>query len=331
MKRIVFYLVLVLFAGLLTGCSLMGSSGKTHMKQYSSLKGFGITGLYANGNHIIAGTSSIGSTSYIFLSVDNGTSWQEVDSLHVDNTSPYTNLVLTTHTSFFGNGSTLFAGIGGGNNGKVLMSTDNGKSWTEADPGFTENVNCFTMINGTLYAGTNHGVFMTKNNGSNWASADTVSLSFPIEGITTVSGDLFAATSTKGIYRSINNGISWTKVNSTSFDFTDLVAVGTDLFVGASKFAGKDSTGGVFVSTNKGKSWSHADTGITDHDVYQLYSNGSDLFAGSNDGIYYSNNKGGNWVLIDSTGATSFATNNTYLYIGTANGIKRYLLSTLNK
>jgi len=300
------------------------------LKQYPNLKGFGITGLYANGNHIIAGTSSIGSTSYIFLSVDNGASWEQVDSLHVDNTSPYTNLVLTTHTSFFGNGTTFFAGIGGGNSGKVLISADTGKTWTETDPGFTENVNCFTMINGTLYAGTGHGVFMTTNNGHNWSAADTAGLSYPVVGLVPLPGYLFAATSGEGIYRSTDNGTSWKEVFSTNYEFRGLAALSGDIFAPAFQFPG-DTTGGIFVTTDNGASWKEANNGLTDHTVNTLYSNGSDLFTGTNNGAYFSLDKGNNWALFDSVSATSFAVNDSYLFEGTNDGVKHYLLSRFNK
>ncbi|HKI46258.1 MAG TPA: hypothetical protein VKA08_13085 [Balneolales bacterium] len=330
MKRLSVYIILIIAAILIAGCDILGSSGDPAGMQKIGLNGYGISGIYVDGNQIIVGTSSVGSINYIFRSKDSGASWQQRDSIHVNNKLPYNFNVAVTQLHIFNNEGTLFAGIGDAYRGKVLMSTDNGKTWTEPDPGFTENVNCFTMINGTLFAGTDHGVFMTTNNGNSWSAADTVELSHPVVGLVSLTGDLFAATSGEGIYRSSDDGASWKEVNSTNYDFTGLATLGTSLFAGASKFYGKDSTGGVFISTDKGKNWSHADTGITDHDVYQLYSNSSDLFAGSNHGIYYSGNKGASWALLDSAGAVSFASNGSWLFIGDI-GISKFPLSQLGK
>lgn len=329
MKRLPVYIILFTISSLLTGCQLISSKNKivTYNRPFKNLP---VSGIHANGDYIIAGTSSMGSTSYIFLSVDNGTNWQQVDSIHVDNTNPSNFHGTYTHTSFFGNSKTIFAGIGGGYKGKVLISIDNGKIWTEPDPSFSENTNCFAMINGTLYAGTNHGVFMTKNNGHNWSAADTAGLSYPVVGLVPLPGYLFAATSGEGIYRSSDNGASWKEVFSTNYDFRGLAALGGDIFAPAFQFPG-DTTGGIFVTTDNGASWKEANDGLTDHTVNALYANGSDLFTGTNNGAYFSLDKGKSWALVDSVSATSFAANNTYLFVGTATGIKRYLLSKLNK
>ena len=329
MKRVPVNIILIITVILVAGCDIFGSSRNPAGMQNLGLNGFGITDIYVDGNQIIVGTSSVGTISYIFRSEDSGANWQQVDSIHVDNTYPYNFHGTYTHTSFFGSGNTIFAGIGGGYTGEVLISRDNGKTWTEPNSSFIENVNCFTMINGTLFAGTDHGVFMTTNDGHNWSAADTVGLSHSVIGLVHLSGDLFAATSGEGIYRSSDNGASWKEVNSTNYDFQGLATIGDDIFAAAFQFPG-DTTGGIFVTTNNGASWKEANNGLTDHTINALYSNGSDLFAGSNHGIYYSGNNGTSWTLFDSTGAISFASNDSWLFIGD-NSISKLPLSQLRK
>lgn len=128
MKRIVVYLSLVSFAGLLTGCNLLERSEDPLGN--SKLQNLSVTGLYANGNHIVAATGN-----YIFLSVDNGSTWRLVDTTIVrsDSTSgplphDFNNLGFISRTTLFGNGSFILAGVDDGEHGGILVSTDNGRT-----------------------------------------------------------------------------------------------------------------------------------------------------------------------------------------------------------
>ncbi len=334
MKRISTYIIVLVIISLITGCDILHSDDQTSTHNLS-LKGFDISGLYANRDRIVAGASSPDEASkYIFISADNGSTWKQTAKIPFNNNGspPYDLILINPHIAFWGKSNVIFAGIGGGIQGQFLTSPDNGKTWIEPNPKFTDNVNCFTMINGTLFAGTNYGVFTTKDNGNHWVGADTASLSYPVAGLVSVAGNLFAATSGHGIYRFINKETSWTRVDTTGFSFTSLVAIGDDLFAGVVQSYGQDSAGGVYMSPDRGASWSHVDApGIARHTINVLYTNGSDLFAATNSGTYYSTNKGADWVSLDSLSATSFAANDTWLFVGTRNSVKRYALSKLNK
>ena len=56
---------------------------------------------------------------------------------------------------------------------------------------------------------------------------------------------------------------------------------------------------GIFLSTNNGASWTAASTGVTNTSISALGVFGSNLFAGDN-GIQLSTNNGNSWLTVDS-------------------------------
>ncbi len=65
--------------------------------------------------------------------------------------------------------------------------------------------------------------------------------------------------------------------------------------------------------------------------IYSLSVINSHIFAGTNGATYFSTDEGNSWSLMDSTRANCFTANNTYLFMGTNKGVKRYPLSKFNK
>jgi hypothetical protein len=59
--------------------------------------------------------------------------------------------------------------------------------------------------------------------------------------------------------------------------------------------------GGVFLSTDNGLNWDEVDTGLTNHDVYALAVGGKNLFAGTNTGVFLSSNNGTTWMAINGS------------------------------
>lgn len=83
-------------------------------------------------------------------------------------------------------------------------------------------------------------------------------------------------------------------------------------------FAGIEG-GGVFRSENQGRSWTPANVGLSNNDVFSLATLNGDLFAGTSSGIFRSRDKGQNWAA--SAGLTgrlvrAFALVGTRLYAG---------------
>ena len=90
----------------------------------------------------------------------------------------------------------------------------------------------------------------------------------------------------------------------------------------------------MFRSTNNGTDWTAVNTGLTDPLVYAFAVIGSNLFAGTHDGVFFSTNNGSSWTDI-STGLTtrsvlSLVVNDSHLFAGTSrNGVWRRPLSEI--
>jgi ligand-binding sensor domain-containing protein len=85
------------------------------------------------------------------------------------------------------------------------------------------------------------------------------------------------------------------------------------------------SGGGVFLSSNRGSTWSQHISGLTNLNVSALAIKGSDLFVGTlGGGVFLSTNRGGTWAPMDSgltnLSVSALAVSNSYLFAATNGG-----------
>jgi len=112
----------------------------------------------------------------------------------------------------------------------------------------------------------------------------------------------------------------------------DSTYVGALTINGDTIFAGT-TLNGVYISTNKGSSWTAINTGMPTTQIYVLAKSGSNIFVGTEDGIYLSTNNGDNWTAMNNglpanTEVYSIAIRDSNVFAGTYhNGI---FLSTNN-
>jgi Secretion system C-terminal sorting domain len=303
----------------------------THAKahaQITNLSNYEISGLWANGSNVIAGAygSQFANAVILFLSTDNGSTWGGIDTILVNNVSINPPVILIPTVTFFGDSENIYVGIGDCITGGVYVSTNQGESWSQRDTGFVQNVESFTSIGATIFAGTNQGVFSSSDQGKSWSAANT-GMTSPVNSVASIGTNLLAGTNEGGIFRSSNNGASWSAADSGLIEITiySITTIGTYLFAGP-------RLGGCYVSKDSGLSWS-GDTGFTYYPVDLLYAKDPDLFAGSNSGIFVSSDKGITWKDI-SGGASlgwifAFAIGDSNLVAGTVNGVWLYPLSQL--
>jgi hypothetical protein len=214
-----------LFAGTDDGIFLSTNSGTSWTA--AGLTGELVLSLAVSGTNLIAGSGSI------FFSTNNGTNWTVAATgfpgfLH---TACYS-LVVSGTNSFATFGPTYFIPLRSG----LMLSTNNGTSWTVVDTSFTDSLLFSLAVLGTnLFAG-GVGVHISTNNGTTWA-LDTTGMGFTSVSSFAVSGtNVFAGTYDGGVFLSTNNGTSWTAVNSglpggNSSYTRALTLVGTYLFV----------------------------------------------------------------------------------------------------
>ncbi|MCL5267107.1 MAG: hypothetical protein M1469_03260, partial [Bacteroidetes bacterium] len=213
-------------------------------------------------------------------------------------------------------------------------------SWPENDSNHSEDINCFSVLNGNIFAGTYHGIFVSTDEGSSW-HADNAGLPIIYTGhpptitdLVVEGGNLFASSGGPDIYRSTNGGASWAEVDSIGGDFHRLATIGSEVFASAFYDLGKPWTGGVFVSKDNGKSWQRADADLPDHGVNAICAGGTNLFLGTNAAIYFSSDRGSTWINIssgsgiDGGGATALYVYDSFLFANSGS-VRRYPLFLL--
>jgi hypothetical protein len=230
-------------------------------------------------------------------------------------------------------GANLFVGTDG-----VLLSTDNGASWSEPDSGLGVHfglgrgvaISCLVASGTNLFAGTAGGdVFLSTNTGTFWTAVDS-GLPYPnqpvfslaISGTNLIAGTGYWGEPGGGVFRSTDYGTSWTAVNAGLpkylSDTAHYLSIQSLAVSGTNLFAGTWGSG-VFRSTNNGTSWTA--TGLTNTNVAALVFSGTSLFAGTNGGgVFRSTNNGASWTAA-STGLTdtvvlSLAVSGTNLFAG---------------
>jgi photosystem II stability/assembly factor-like uncharacterized protein len=249
--------------------------------------GEGAGALAVSGTNIFAGTSSSG----VFLSTNNGTSWEPVNRGFTDTFNgvygpEYDNPAVQAFAVI---GADLFAGTYNG----IYLSTNDGASWA-ADSSMEANVRALAVRGSNLFAGSlySEGVYRSTDSGGSWALVDSGLAGngvISVFAFAELGTNLFAGTN-DGVFLSTDRGTSWTAVNNgielNADTYVEALAVsGTNLFAGI-------SGGGVYLSTNNGTSWIAASTGLIGDalDVNALAVSGTNLFAGTGNGV-----EGGIW------------------------------------
>ena len=166
----------------------------------------------------------------------------------------------------------IFAGITGGGlppHSVVFRSTDNGLTWTGNLSSETNFVSCLAVIGSNLYAYS------------------------------------------KYLYVSIDNGVNWAAIGSPNYQVQCIAMCGTKLFAGSL---------GAFVSVNNGETWVPMDSGLPIKNILalpcpsggcgpaQLYPpnfycfavDGSNIYAGTNFGVFRSSDNALSWTPVNS-------------------------------
>jgi hypothetical protein len=266
-----------LYAGTFgAGLFLSTDNGTSWRPMNNGLSTTFVSALLMNGPTMYAGTLANAAGGGVNRSTDGGATWTPVNS-------GLTNLSVNALAMI---GTNLFAGTLGG----VFLSTNSGNSWTLVSNGLTNTqVNTLAVVGTNLFAGTtgtSSAVFLSTDNGSSWSAT---SIGWPNAGTNvyalTVNGtDLYVGISQPGsgfnaVYRTTDNGSSWPLVSGS----VPTPTVRSMVFANSTLLAGTD--GGVIVLRNN--SWSAANTGLVNTQVYALSVLGTNLFAGTNgDGVW---------------------------------------------
>jgi ligand-binding sensor domain-containing protein len=223
--------------------------------------------------------------------------------------------------------------------------------WVPCNGPSTESVTALLVTgsnsSSVLYAGTPDGLYLSRDGGTTWQTANSGLTNTGINALVASTANsspqmLFVGTD-GGISVSTDSGSAWLP------DDADLVNANTDIQTLAFSdtnssspmlFAGTDGNG-IYSSTNYGKSWIEASTGLADTDILSLAVSGTNtptIFAGTDSGMYTSSNNGTMWspandelsdayisaiAVIGSNGPSPIVAAGTYLdgvFLSTNNG-----------
>ena len=296
--------------------TLPAASDAQWVQTNAQLAGYTATSLVVGGTKLFAGTSGYG----VMLSTNDGASWSFA------NIGLTNNVVLALEVS----DTNIFAGTYGDG---VFLSSNLGTSWVSANNGLTNaDVSTLALSGRNVFAGTSGGVFLSTDNGASWSD---VSTGLPIGHVHSlaVSHSILIAGTDSGAFRSTNYGEQWTAVGTglKNIIVSSLAVLDSNLFAGTSdvRFLG----GGVFRSTDGGINWNNA--GLKSDYIYSLAVSGTNLFAGGANGVFISTNKGTSWSDVSAglwsiAYVRSLVVSGTNLFAGTNGpGIWRRPLSEM--
>jgi photosystem II stability/assembly factor-like uncharacterized protein len=331
-----------IFAGTNGGGIFMSSdSGSTWKPMNNGLHTLEISSLFANDNVVYAGTEGRG----IFSTINGGTSWV------------YTGLTDLSITSIAVAGSSIFA-----SDGKVVFkSSIQNSSWSAFNKGLENlDINNLYTSNESVFASTNRGAYSVGDNAESWVSVDNELNTTPINAILAYDNKLYAGTANHGILSSPSINIKWTPLNtgfnnlktyalyasgsliitstnkglhlskdiaasfvSINKGLTDSLHVTNVLFVGSKLYASTEF-GGVFESADTGRSWTTANTGLSETRVKKIIATTKALYLATSSGKVFVSQLGTISWSETSVGleagrtVTAFATDGNTVFLGTA-------------
>lgn len=287
----------------------------------------GIGCLLCDGSYVFAGTIAGG----IYASTDSGNTWTQRDSGLGD---PYVSGLALMGTS-------LFAGTDNG----VYRSTDMGSRW---QPAGLINVNAgvvrIAVFDTTIFAITNcycsadqYNLMKSSNKGRSWVQVSVPPSSYTsILSIFTDDSAVFIGTIRNGVDYSTDFGADWIQI--------DTQAVASCVDAGGGKIWTVDSRG-LEYSSNGGVTWDTLYTGLPSSvfvlnvtgvsiAVNAIAFVGSNVFIGTNSGIYVLKDNGSSWTpvnsgLPESDVVSSLAVCGNYMIAGISQGVWRRPLSDM--
>jgi photosystem II stability/assembly factor-like uncharacterized protein len=247
-------------------------------------------------------TAYTGSDDGLFVSADGGYTWAGRD---IRPASPV--------QCFAAAGGRVF---GGTKTEGVFFTKDAGRTWHQISKGLTSlNVRSLAAQGSVVYAGTDsEGVFVLGDGAEAWAPFGShLPEGSQVFDLAIKDAWVYAALYSKGLYRLAASGGSWQRVGDV--EPLRFLVHGESLLAGL-------NPGGVYRSTNEGRTW-HLAGGLTDRSpTWVLGDAGPNVLVGTSpEGVSISHDAGGSWKpsaagLPAGAAVVALAADKTYVLAG---------------
>lgn len=149
------------------------------------------------------------------------------------------------------------------------------------------------------YAQNRARIYISTDNGHSWEPADT---GFPrnatVNDFSAFGNALFAGTNADGVFVSHDGGWNW---NRTGPGLQENVKVNAVASTQKAILAGTGQEG-VFASVDTGRTWQPTSKGLTNLQIRRLAVDKDRVFAGTNGGLFVSEDHGNSWSHLTGTG-----------------------------
>jgi len=212
----------------------------------------------------------VGTESGIYVTKNDGTSWQSLGLTKKDVRS------VVTH-----NGNLIAAVWGEG----VFASTDGGTTWSSKNSGLKNlNVQSIVAKDATLLAATyGGGIYTSSDNGNTW-NKSSIDCDYIWNLSVASNGTMYAATYGNGVYQSSDNGSAWSKLgDNLKSDFIYSISVDNQGTVFATSLSAE-----VYKYSSATSHWESI--ALPKEKVSSVFADpaSSKVYAGTNNGTIYS-------------------------------------------
>ncbi|HEX3018802.1 MAG TPA: hypothetical protein VHP36_00805 [Chitinispirillaceae bacterium] len=218
----------------------------------------------------------------IYLSSDSGNSWVISNNGIEENSEVY---------SLIENKNKIFAVTSNG----LYFSLNDGLSWDKCNLELKKDdqIMAINASDNKVAAGTNEGFYISTDNGESWSFSEH---RYPEMNCLAVCGDnlLVSYADYPRILISRDLGVSWNDGSQEILGVQNFLVKGDTVFTGTYK--------GVYISSDRGETWTAASVGIIDSSINGLYNAHDTTFAATGQGVFYSVNSGKSWIAVDNTG-----------------------------
>jgi hypothetical protein len=174
----------------------------------------------------------------------------------------------------------------------ILLSTDNGVTWSSVGTTSFDNYIHTILENGTnVFIGTYNGAFLSGDNGTSWTQINNGFINSNISSFAASGTDIYTATD-DGVYVLSKKDTSWTKVYG-DVSVNALAICGSNMYIGT-----YDSL--LLVSSDKGAKWKEVTSGIQKAQIWSFAVSGTNVFAGTETGAFYLKNGETIWLDVNT-------------------------------